>query len=268
MKVLVTRLKLVCYCFIGIILMLSGRSLAAIDENTIVGIWLFDGGEGDVVSDDSGNGRDGKIVGDVKWTKEGKFSSALSFPGQQNSFVDIPHDDSLSLNAFTINAWIKTETAPPTGEGSIVTKAPASLPRNYNLRLSGNSTVCIVYSVNNGWAGFCGSTPAANNTWRHLAATHDEETGLRIYIDGKLDNNADFAGKPDANDAPLMFGAMNIGSGHPYTGILDDVGIFNVALTEADINDIMKKGLGVATGLLPVSPLEKLAIVWCALKAE
>jgi len=268
MKMVIAKLSLICYCFISITLVFSGRSSAAIDPNTIVGIWLFDGGEGDIVSDDSGNGHDGNISGDVNWTKDGKFSSALSFPGEKDSFVNIPHDDALSLNAFTITTWINTETPPATGEGSIVTKAPASLPRNYNLRIGGDSTACIVFSVNNGWAGFCGKTPVTNKTWRHVAATHDDKTGLQIYIDGKLDNQTGFTGEPDANDAPLMFGAMKIGSGHPYTGILDDVGIFNVALIEADVKDIMTRGLGVATGILLVSPLEKLATVWGAIKAQ
>ena len=262
-----TRFTIVIISFIVVALVFVGQS-SAIDSSTIVGMWLFDEGSGDVITDDSGNGRNGKIMGDVKWTEDGKFSRALSFPGQGDSFVDIPHDDSLSLNAFTITVWIKTGTAPPTGEGSIVTKAPDSLPRNYNLRLGGDSKGCIVFSVNNGWAGFCGNTPVTDKTWRHLAATHDEKTGLRIYIDGKLDNKTDFAGPPDANDGPLRFGAMKIGGGHPYTGVLDDIGIFNLALTEADINDIMAKGLGVATGLLPVSPLAKLATIWGGIKAQ
>ena len=54
-----------------------------------------------------------------------------------------------------------------------------------------------------------------------------------------------------------------------YTdGAIDDVGIFNVALTAGDVKDIMNKGLGRATGLLPVSPKGRLATVWGEIKAR
>ena len=81
--------------------LLSDGTAYAIEKNTIVGIWLFDEGQGDVTKDSYSNGHDGKILGDLKWV-DGKFDGALSFPGKTGSYVSIPHDDSLSLTTFIV----------------------------------------------------------------------------------------------------------------------------------------------------------------------
>ena len=52
-------------------------------------------------------------------------------------------------------------------------------------------------------------------------------------------------------------------SGRFFDGLIDDAGIFNVALTVDEINDIMSKGL---SGITAVSPSGKLATTWSELK--
>ena len=51
-------------------------------------------------------------------------------------------------------------------------------------------------------------------------------------------------------------------------GTIDDVAVFNVALADTDVKDIMSKGLGKATGLTPVSPKGRLTTVWGEIKAK
>ena len=55
-------------------------------------------------------------------------------------------------------------------------------------------------------------------------------------------------------------------SGRFFDGIIDDVSIFNVALTVDDIQDIMSDGLARATGITAVSPSGKLATTWAQIK--
>jgi hypothetical protein len=86
--------------------MLTTQSYAKIDPKTIVGMWLFDEGKGDTAKDSSGNKNDGKFKGDLKWV-DGKFGKALEFPGVDENFVEVPHDDSLTLTTFTFAAWVK-----------------------------------------------------------------------------------------------------------------------------------------------------------------
>jgi hypothetical protein len=69
----------------------------------VVGVWLFDEGNGKIVKDASGKGHDGEIVGEVAWT-EGKFGTGLEF---DSGYVIVPHEDIMNLRQWTITAWIK-----------------------------------------------------------------------------------------------------------------------------------------------------------------
>ena len=63
---------------------------------------------------------------------------------------------------------------------------------------------------------------------------------------------------------------MRLPSGAPeyFNGLIDDIGIFNVALTEDDVRNIMKNGIGKAIGIAAVSPSAKLATTWSNIKAH
>ncbi len=79
-----------------------------IDSQNIVGIWLFDEGQGNAVKDSSGNRLDGKIVGSPDWV-DGKSGSALDFAGKDGNYVSIPHKNILNLEEFSITAWVKLQ---------------------------------------------------------------------------------------------------------------------------------------------------------------
>ncbi len=51
-------------------------------------------------------------------------------------------------------------------------------------------------------------------------------------------------------------------------GLIDDVGIFNVALSKADVKTVMDKGLGRSLGILPVMPKNQLTTVWARIKSN
>jgi hypothetical protein len=256
------RLTLVCIYLIIISLMLTNIGPAKVDPESIVGIWLFDEGSGDTVKDASGNGHDGEKKGNVKWEK-GKFNHALSFPGSRDSYVNIPHADSLSLTTFTITAFLKTETV-PADEGSIVTKMPANKPRNYNLRLNGPAgNVCLEFTRGGNWSGNTGKSVVIDGQWHQVAATYDNKSS-KVYVDGILDGEKPLTGTPDANEGALTMGA-DVG-GHPFLGIIDEVAIFNAALSENDISSIATKGLEAISSA--VSPSGKLTQTWASIKAH
>ena len=67
------------------------QASAKIDEENVMGVWLFDEGSGDTASDSSPNGFDGEIVG-PKWEDEGIFGSCLEFDGVDD-YVDCGEND-------------------------------------------------------------------------------------------------------------------------------------------------------------------------------
>ena len=81
---------------------------AAIDANTIAGLWLFDENSGTVAKDMSGNGNDGELMGNASWAA-GVYGSGVEFDGAVGSIVSIPDSASLQMSdAFTIMLWLRT----------------------------------------------------------------------------------------------------------------------------------------------------------------
>ncbi len=84
MKLCVLVAILVCLSFSFMVI----QTEAAIDPETLVGVWLFDEGKGDVAVDASGNELDGILKGNPKWV-DGKFGEALELDGV-GAYVEIP----------------------------------------------------------------------------------------------------------------------------------------------------------------------------------
>ena len=99
---------------------LAASSYAKIDPETCVGMWLFDEGNGDIAKDSSGNENDGTLVGDPKWV-DGKFGSALEFGASANDVVKVPHKDDLTLESYSLLAWVQIPKVSPKSQG-IITK--------------------------------------------------------------------------------------------------------------------------------------------------
>jgi len=76
-------------------------------EEGLVGYWKFDEGKGDVATDSSGNGNDGKIIRGPEWV-DGKFGKALKFDAGSRHKVEVPHSDSFAeiTTAVTIETWV------------------------------------------------------------------------------------------------------------------------------------------------------------------
>jgi hypothetical protein len=247
---------------------LAGQSLARIDLNSIVGAWLFDEGGGDVARDSSGNGLDGKLVNSPKWV-DGKFGKALEFNGVDN-YVEVPPFEN-PTKAVTVTAWVKSNTPTWNTAGWIVAKRPAFVlhPRK------GTKTVLWVVSIAGGWntphgwrAGEVG--PDDITEWHMYTCTFDSSTGdWKIYIDGeeKSSLSCDKA-EIKLDNGPLYIGLDPCCGRRFGNGVVDEVAIFNVALSKEDINEIMNKGLGKVLRITAVSPSAKLAVTWGDVKSR
>ena len=236
----------------------------AMDPETIVGIWLFDDNEGEVVEDSSGNGHKGEFVGDVRWA-EGKFGSALELPGGGNSYVLIPHDDAFSLAAFSITAWVNLVD---TGAyQALVEKGEvAGDVRNFYLAVTPEGRLYGGFKGDNGWNS-CVAGRVTDEKWHHVAVTYDMKRIL-TYVDGESFEEITLGEEggidPLQNSAPVTIGVTNTSGTEPAQGIIDEVAIFNDTLTAADVEGIMKNGLEQAA--LAVEFSRKLAVTWGSIK--
>ena len=251
---------------VALMLTASPSVLAKVDPDTLVGMWLFEEGAGDVAKDTSEAGNDGTIVGPKKW-RDGKFGRALEFDGN-GVYVQVDSNDSITLEELTIVAWANLEPSQGTRWQSIMMRGQN--PRNYLLAVDKNSQklqLSITKGAPGAWGGPIGGPIVTGDGWHHLAGVIGEDAGLVIYTDGEEVGKQAYA-KPSLDADP---GRMRIGDGsnggHQCEGLLDEVALFSVPLEQDDIKEIMEEGLEGATGLLAVEPKNKLTTTWGKLKS-
>ena len=173
-----------CLAIVAISLTFTVHTYAEIDLGTARGIWLLDEGEGNVITDMSGNENHGELQGG-EWV-EGPGGPALSLNGQ-NDRVIIADSDSLYLEkAWTITAWTFVNPT-ENGFGHILGKRPASgTVANYAFRTSGNGTGWEAYYSRGGWKGAWNQGSVKKDVWLYMTATYDGEDTIKIYENGEL----------------------------------------------------------------------------------
>ncbi|MGB9595581.1 MAG: LamG domain-containing protein [Candidatus Poribacteria bacterium] len=256
------RYSLICAITLFFICMLTTQSYAKIDPKTIVGMWLFDEGSGNTTKDWSGNGLDGKLQG-PKWI-DGKFGKALNFGG--SDYVEIGDDpvtDPGGTKILSITAWVKRAN-----DTAKLLVAIRRSPGGYVLGVgilgaATNQVKMTKYAIVD---IYLGNFPQDTN-WHHIAGVwHDK--GQIVYVDGAVNGEAaDTANFSAALSGKLLLGGDTGDQGFS-SGIIDDVAIFKTVLAENDVKEIMNKGLGKATGIMPVSPKGRLATFWGEIKVK
>lgn len=224
----------------------------------------FDEIKGDTVSDQSGNGFSGKIIGGVEFTKNGKYGGALSFDGA-TGLVRVEDDDRLDLEGdFTVMAWAYP-TIVDGGFRWIADKSNTNNDLNYILGISSN----------NGWRfitrlltnDLMDNTVVNKEKWYHVAGVQDgSKNQVYLYVNGGAVVTKPLAGNKIKNDAYLSIGCRK-DAGAPcqfFGGVIDEFAIFSEALTEAEI----KRAMSGITGLMAVNPKVSLTTTWGNLRTQ
>jgi hypothetical protein len=239
--------------------MVAGFTCAEVSEEEIVAMWLFDEGSGDVARDSSPNGNDAVFNGGAKWDN-GKFGKGISLDGTDD-YLSAQDSDSLDISgeAMTIVAWANSD-AWTASWNHIIRKAPEN-PRIYILGVH-NTGLAFTFLKTDAMqvSDIQGATALPTGEWIHLAMTYDGQEVV-IYVNGEVDATAPASGVIEASEDELR-----IGRGAPagyFTGTLDEIAIFSVALDQDEIKDIMNEGF---SGFLAVKPQNKLAETWGSVK--
>ncbi|WP_181871399.1 LamG-like jellyroll fold domain-containing protein [Sphaerisporangium album] len=195
-----------------------------------VAAYGFNAGSGTAVADDSGHSQAGTAT-DTTWATSGKFGKALSFNGT-SSWVTIPDSPSLRLtDGMTLMAWVNP-TILDNWRQAILKEFSGGL--SYGLYASNGSQP-------NGWAvntdgteGYVNSTEDIPlDTWSHLALTYDGSK-LAFYLNGTKTAESDFQGTLRGDDGPLRIGGNGVWGEH-FAGLIDEVRVYDRALSEAEI---------------------------------
>jgi len=223
-----------CIIFIITGLLFTSHSNGQVDPKSVVGFWLFDEASGNIARDNSGHGYDADLKENPVWV-EGKFRHALEFQGDsyleiRNSSQNLPFGGSAP---FSITAWVRNQ-----GGGTVIGKFNGGIIGAYILTINGGGTVTFHREVAP-WT-FTGNMVLPDNDFGHVAVTYDGAE-MKIYVNGEFDSVQERGPQNTDTVTPVLIGARftNDAPSEFFNGVLDELALFNVALTEQQIREIM-----------------------------
>jgi len=255
-------------------LMFVSYSNAKVDPKTCFLAWTFNEGSGTTVKDMSGNGNDGTFVKDVKWV-DGKNGKGVQFDGKTTA-IKTATAKGVGNKAFTECLWVKFSDLTPENQFGYISCTGTANARYFYYSTwssAGAPNDCIhagTLDTKGNWGrGIATGRIFKKDQWYFVAATIDTVAGsIKVYVDGKMVQEQ----KIDAGDVPGTPKEIWVGSSpEGYTwlaGIVDDVAFFNVAVSEADLNNIMNNGITGELNITAVKPAGKVATEWGQIKAQ
>jgi chitodextrinase len=227
--------------FFALIILSLGAAYELQAAVGLVAAYSFNEGSGTTVTDASGNGNTGTIQG-ATWTSAGKFGNALTFNGTSN-WVTVNDAASLhATNALTLETWVYP-TANQSGWRTIIQKQIDT----YFLHWS-NSSGARKPAGGGTFNGAVSYITAPNtipiNSWSYLTLTYDGAM-LRLYVNGVQVSSIAKTGTIETNSNPLRIGG-NSTYGEYFKGRIDEIRIYNRALSQLEIQSDMNTSIGEA----------------------
>lgn len=243
--------RLICWMTFSLFLGVVVPGLGANDPS-LMGWWRFDEVSGTTAIDASGNDRHGVLVDDpVRMT--GVHGGALELAG--GNHVAVPgYDGVLGTQSRTSAAWVNVTKT----NASIITWGPAGSGTKWVMRTHNNPAFLRVEcGRGNTW----GSTDLVDGEWHHVAAVlvddgTPDNSEIILYVDGKLDpispgGRANALNTSSGGEFRIAYDLNN--TGRTYDGLIDDVRLYNRALTIDEIKAIMEDP-GNVTGAMAPDP--------------
>ncbi|MHC4084388.1 MAG: lamin tail domain-containing protein [Planctomycetota bacterium] len=197
----------------------------------LVAHWKFDDGPGSTAIDSAGS-NNGTLIGDPTWTA-GRINGALSFDGADD-YVDVSPIAALAGDTFTVQAWILVDES--AGPWNPILTQHGSPPNNDGYYFYVANGALTFYVVENPSFAQTTSPETLNtNQWYNVAATNDG-SNLKLYIDGRFRHSVSSTGFTGVNDEAYI--GCEIETPLYYHGLIDDVRIYNRAISESEFQDM------------------------------
>ena len=209
-------------------------------EPNLVSHWKFDEGSGAIAYDSVG-GNIGTVHGTI-WTA-GQIDGALDFDGV-NDYVDCGTGPAITgTGNFTTSAWIKVRELPAGGLLPVVNQRSTS-SANGSYIIDVRSSGYVHFEVYNGGYGFYfdSDVNVGDGFWHHIVGVRTSTTEGEIYVDGNLAGSGSGLSK-SLNNVDVVIGRWNGSAFRYFNGIIDDVRIYNRALSAEEVQQLYQDGL-------------------------
>jgi len=208
----------------------------------MVGCWNFNEGQGVTAKDranNSQNNNDGTLTnmnigidnGTSGWTSSGKFGKAIQFDGV-NDVVSIPQDDSLYNTIYTISTWVRGDEAVDLSEITQIYTYGDTYSLAWRHTSDNFDKACALKSSTT-WYSSGSATQTLNvGEWYNIVCRYDNQD-LVIFINGVIGANNSIGSRVPIVDTDNLF----ISGGGKFNGTIDEVKIYNRALSASEILD-------------------------------
>src|SRR5271166_3112874 len=262
---MVIKKRITCLAYLLVLLaqvLLAVTVIAATAQaQTPVGWWKFDDGSGTKAADSSGNRHTATLVNGVGWVA-GKIGAAVSANAAYRQFVSIPPINLSGTQAVTVALWANRTYS--TSGGHALFEATT----NYTNSTAGfgffpDDATCngiqAALRGNLGYVANCYSQPPSG-VWRHLALVFDKSQTagdeVKLYVDGVLQTvNRSLHASTNTNNFgnnPIYL-FSRAGTTEFSSGMIDDLRIYNSALTAEQIQQIYNSAGLVSIAVTPAN---------------
>jgi hypothetical protein len=275
----------------------AGHPAPGSPVGSAIGHWKFDEGYGDTAYDSSPQNNDGNLQGSCpgaatcpSWTNSGKFGKALDFDGT-NDNVEITTPSNVSTTGDsrgTITFWMQPDWDSTTTTNAYIMTgvSSASYTDDFAILFCGNNT-CSTFGQSNGDLLFLSDDNDANQSsvhiggasyswsaddWVHITAVWDDtlsSNDMRLYVNGQEPPNT------NTNEGSLDVSALSLNSSWyigdadpsfiPFDGTIDEVKIYNFALTSDQVKTEYNQGKAAVWGASSTDSSDNAS--WSALDA-
>lgn len=234
-----------------------------VPTNGLVGYWPFNGN----ANDESGNGNNGTTMnganfgadrnGQLNCSAELTTDVTVPTPANVGQYILIPHNTNMSVTNFSISVWIN----PLVKNACIITKRNASDASSASFELThedefqGQKGLSCSFSDNTcGLGGYAWSNQGIvpDSLWSHLVYVYTNSV-VNQYLNGNLIYSFNSGMNSTAcnnNTATLRIGGLHWNNDADwFKGKIDDIGIWNRALTQCEIQDLYHAQLNSAVGI-------------------
>lgn len=225
-------------------------SSCTIVPDGLVGCYEFNGS----ANDGSGNGNNGALNGGPTYTadKFGNANGAIVLDGVDD-YVSLSNEGNFDLTKLSIVAIVRVPDY--LKDNWIINKGPYF--GNYTLRIEDDQGywpgyASYVHEIDRtillgNWSAVSSDQPLPLNEFFHITVTMDPAGGFNAYINGQLKQSFSNPQPPQLNDSQVTIGAGGYyGLSDFFVGAIDDIRIYNRALTAAEVGELYSKTFNTA----------------------
>lgn len=218
--------------FVSVLCLFQTR-IANADDPSLVAWYRFDGD----ASDSSGNELHGTEMGNPTY-EAGVFGLAIRLDGD-GDYVDCGFAPEFDITDFiTFTYWIKVVEFDK-GWNTVLSKGDDSWRSS---RAGRNNFMEAAVTGTTGDYTY-GVTPVDDDQWHHIGWVYDGTMNY-LYVDGEVDATEESTGQINVSSYPLWIGENSQFPGGCWNGLIDDVQIYNRALSQEEVQIIMQSNAG------------------------